>query len=315
MWDADDLRRVPAGILEALSAVVVGRLEIKRLLVAAFLCGGHVLIEGMPGTAKTLLGKTFARAIGGQFKRIQLTPDLLPADVTGFNLYTPDGDSRFVRGPIFANVVLADELNRTTPRTQSAFLEAMQEGQVTIEGERHELPRPFMVIASQQATGSEGTYPMTDVQSDRFMFRAWSGYPDREEEAEVIARTDQLEDLDVPAVTTPELALAVREAIKQVHVAPEIPSYIVDIVHRIRGHSDVSAGPGPRGSITLFKGARALAFLEGRDYVVPDDVKQNVHAALVHRIRLREEAEIEGVTLQAVLDSILEQVRVPTGVQ
>jgi MoxR-like ATPase len=315
MWDADDLRRVPAGILDALSAVVVGRLEIKRLLVAAFLCGGHVLIEGMPGTAKTLLGKTFACAIGGQFKRIQLTPDLLPADVTGFYLYTPDGDSRFVRGPIFANVVLADELNRTTPRTQSAFLEAMQEEQVTIEGERHELPRPFMVIASQQATGAEGTYPMTDVQSDRFLFRAWSGYPDREEETEVIARTDLLEDLDVPAVTTPDMVLAVREAVKQVHVAPEIRSYIVDIVHRIRGHSDVSAGPGPRGSIALFKGARALAFLEGRDYVVPDDVKQIVHPALVHRIRLREEAEMEGVTLQAVLDGVLEQVRVPTGVQ
>jgi len=315
MRGTSDLGRVPAAILDALSAVVIGRLEIKRLLVAALLCGGHVLIEGLPGTAKTLLGKTFARAIGGQFKRIQLTPDLLPADVTGFYLYTPDGGSKFVRGPIFANVVLADELNRTTPRTQSAFLEAMQEGQVTIDGEPHGLPRPFMVIASQQPAGAEGTYPMTDVQSDRFMFRAWSGYPEREEETEVVARADVLENPDVAVVTTPDQALAVREAVKQVHVAPEIRSYIVDIVHSVRRHSDVSVGPSPRGSIALFKGARALAFLEGRDYAVPDDVKQLVHAALAHRTHLKEEAEIDGVTLPTVLNGVLDQVEAPTRVR
>ncbi len=306
-----DLRRIPAEILDALADVVVGKEDIKRLLLAALLCGGHVLIEGMPGTAKTLLGKTFARAIGGQFKRVQLTPDLLPADVTGFYLYTPDGGSKFVRGPIFANVVLADELNRTTPRTQAAFLEAMQENQVTIDGERHGLPMPFTVIASQQASGAEGTYPMTDVQIDRFMFRALSGYPDRDEEIEVITRTDALEDPAVSAVAAPEQVLAVREIVKEVYVAPEIRSYIVEIVQNIRREPDMAYGPGPRASIALYKGARALALLEGRDYVLPDDVKHLAHVAIEHRVRLKEEAEIEGVTPGSVIDKVLGYTEVP----
>ena len=311
MQVSSDLRRIPVGILDALSAIVVGKEDIKRLLIAALLCGGHILIEGMPGTAKTLLGKTFARSIGGQFKRIQLTPDLLPADVTGFYLYTPDGGSKFVRGPIFANLVLADELNRTTPRTQAAFLEAMQENQVTIEGERHSLPAPFMVIASQQASGAEGTYPMTDVQIDRFMFRAWSTYPDREEETKVVARIDELDDPMVPIAATPEHVLAVREMVKDVYVAPEIRSYIVDVVQSVRRQSDIAAGPGPRASIALYKGARAVAFLEGRDYVVPDDIKLLAHATLVHRIRLKEESEIDGVSQGSVIDKVMGHTEVP----
>ncbi len=311
MQASDEMRRVPARVLDAVSAVVVGKDDIKKLLSVALFCGGHVLMEGPPGTAKTLLGKTFARAIGGQFKRIQLTPDLLPADVTGFYLYTPDGASKFIRGPIFANFVLADELNRTTPRTQAAFLEAMQESQVTIEGERHALPTPFMVIANQQAVGSEGTYSMTDVQTDRFMFRTWSGYPDREEEAEVIAKTDALDDPAVPEVATLQQVLEVREAVKDVYVAPEIMSYIVELVQHMRRDPDVAAGPGPRASITLYKGARALAFLEGRAYVLPDDVKSLARAAVTHRIRLKEEAEIDGVTAPSVLDRALDRTEVP----
>lgn len=311
MRDQDDIRRMPATILDAVSTVVIGKDDIKRLLLAGLLSGGHVLIEGLPGTAKTLLGKTFARSIGGEFKRIQLTPDLLPADVTGFYLYTPDGGSKFIRGPIFANVVLADELNRTTPRTQSAFLEAMQEQQITIEGERHDLPRPFMVIASQQVSGAEGTYPMTDVQTDRFMFRAWSGYPDRDEETEVLSKIDELEVPSVSVVATPEQILTMREMTKRVYIAPEVRSYIVEVVRQARGDPDVAAGPSARASIALYKGSRALAMLEGRDYVLPDDVKQLAPAVLVHRIRLKDEAGMDGVTPDSIVEKVLGHTEVP----
>ena len=177
-----DITGIPGRILDEVSKVVIGKDEIKEMLLVALLSEGHVLIEGLPGTAKTLLAKTFSSVIGGEFKRIQFTPDMLPADVTGFNLYTPDGKSRFLQGPLFANVVLSDELNRTTPRTQAALIEAMQERQVTIEGKTHVLPRPFMIIASQLPYGSEGTYPLTEVQADRFMLRVWSDYLSKEDE-------------------------------------------------------------------------------------------------------------------------------------
>jgi MoxR-like ATPase len=186
------LAGVPGKILEEVSKVVVGKDEIKEMLLVALLSEGHVLIEGLPGTAKTLLAKTFSQVIGGEFKRIQFTPDMLPADVTGFYLYTPDGNSRFMEGPLFANVVLSDELNRTTPRTQSALIEAMQERQVTVEGKTRLLPRPFMIIASQLPYGSEGTYPLTEVQADRFMLRVWSDYLSKEEEEQVISNLDYI---------------------------------------------------------------------------------------------------------------------------
>jgi MoxR-like ATPase len=312
---SDKLPGDAARILDAVSGVVVGKDDIKRLLLVAFLCGGHVLIEGVPGTAKTLLGKTFAKAIGGEFKRVQLTPDLLPADVTGFYLYTTEGTAKFIRGPIFANVVLADELNRTTPRTQAAFLEAMQENQVTIEGERHELPAPFMVIASQQPAGAEGTYPLTHVQVDRFMFRSWSGYPDRQDEAEILARADSVEDPIVPTVTTLDQALALRDAVRRVYVAAELRAYIVDLIHAVRETPDVATAPGPRASITLYRGARALAFLDGREYVLPDDIKPLVGATLFHRMHLKEEAEMDGVTPDSIVARVLEQVEVPKPVR
>jgi len=307
----DELPPVAARILDAVSGVVVGKDDIKRLLLVAFLCGGHVLIEGAPGTAKTLVGKAFAKAIGGDFKRIQLTPDLLPADVTGFYLYATDGGAKFIRGPIFANVVLADELNRTTARTQSAFLEAMQENQVTIEGKRHELPAPFMLIASQQPSGGEGTYPLTRVQIDRFMFRTTSDYPGREDEAEILAMADSTDNPVVPNVTTPDQALGLREAVRQVYVAPELRTYIVDLIRAVREAPDVDTAPGPRASIALFRGARALAFLDGREYVLPDDIKPLAAATLVHRMRLKEEAELDGVTPDSLVARVLEHVEVP----
>jgi len=303
--------QIPGQILEAVSRIVVGKDEAKRLLLTALLSGGHVLIEGMPGTAKTLLGKTFAQAIGGEFRRIQLTPDLLPTDVTGFYLYRPDGTSQFIRGPIFANVVLADELNRTTPRTQAAFLEAMQERQVTIEGAAHPVGAPFMVIATQLPSGPPGTYPLTDVQVDRFMFRAWSDYPTADEEARVAANVDLLDEPHVEAVATPEAILALREEITRVHVSEEVRRYIVAVVNAIRHDPDVRIGPGPRGTIALLKGSRVLAFLEGRDFVLPDDVKVLATPALVHRVHMKAEAEMDGVTPQTLVEKALRATAVP----
>lgn len=305
------LDEVPGQILEAVSRIVIGKDEVKRLLLTALLSGGHVLIEGMAGTAKTLLGKTFAQAIGGEFRRIQLTPDLLPTDVTGFYLYRPDGSSRFIQGPIFANVVLADELNRTTPRTQAAFLEAMQEQQVTIEGTGHPLQAPFMVIATQMPSGTPGTYPLTDVQMDRFMFRAWSDYPSPDEEARVAANLDLLDEPRIESVATPDAVGALREEVKRVYVADDVRRYTVSLVNRIRHDPDALIGPGPRGTIALLKGSRVLAFLDGRDYVLPDDVKALAVPGLVHRIHMKSEAEMDGVTTQSVIERSLREIPVP----
>lgn len=307
----DEQRDIPTRILETVSRVVIGKGEAKTLLLAALLSGGHVLIEGMAGTAKTLLGKAFAMAIGGRFKRVQLTADLLPTDVIGFYLYRPDGSSTFVSGPIFANIVLADELNRTTPRTQAAFLEAMQEHQVTIEGKLHPLEQPFMVVASQLPSGTVGTYPLTDVQLDRFMFRAWSGYPTPEEEAEVVGNIDNLEEPTVEQVASPDTVMALRGQIKKVYVSEDVRTYVISLVTRVRQDPDVLVGPSPRASIALYKGSRALASLEGRDYVIPDDVKRLAVPAMQHRMHLKSEAEMDGVTPDTVLERVLREVAVP----
>jgi MoxR-like ATPase len=236
---------------------------------------------------------------------------MLPADVTGFNVYSPDGKSRFVAGPIFANIVLADELNRTTPRTQAALIEAMQEKQVTIEGATHPLPEPFMVIASQLPYGSEGTYPLTEVQSDRFMFRVWSTYLSKEDEQQVIFKTDYIENPKITTATSLETIVELQRLVKKVHVADEIGAYIVSLVNRTREDPDVSSGPSTRASVAFFKGARALAFMQGRDYALPDDVKKLALPVLVHRIRVKPEAEMEDVTPETVINRVLSTVAVP----
>jgi MoxR-like ATPase len=301
----------PNKIFEEVSKIVVGQQDIKKMLLVALLSEGHLLIEGFPGTAKTLLAKTFAQVIAGEFKRIQFTPDMLPADVTGFNVYSPDGRFRFVMGPVFANVVLADELNRTTPRTQAALIEAMQEKQVTIEGATHPLPEPFMVIASQLPYGSEGTYPLTEVQADRFMFRVWSGYLSKEDEQRVVSNVDQIENPKINIVVSLANIVEFQQLVKKVHVSDEVGAYIVALVNAVREDPDVLLGPSTRASIALFKGSRALAFLQGRDYVLPDDVKKLAFPVLVHRIRVKPEAEMEDVTPKTVVDSVLSAVPVP----
>jgi len=308
---SDKKQEILSNITAEVSKVVIGKDEIKELLLIALLSQGHVLIEGLPGTAKTTVARTFARVIGGEFKRVQGTPDMLPTDILGFYLYQPDGNSKFIPGPIFANVLLADELNRTTPRTQSALIEAMQEQQVTIERETHPLEQPFIVIASQLPYGGAGTSPLTEVQTDRFMFRIWSGFPCMEEEAQILQDIDEILEPHIsPAATTADI-IQLQQAAKKVHIAESIRHYIVDIIDRLRRHPDLSLGPSPRGSIALLKGARALAFTQERDFVIPDDVKRLLVPALCHRIRVSAESEMEDVTPEDIVNKIATEVPVP----
>jgi MoxR-like ATPase len=300
-----------SNITDEVSKVVIGKDDVKELLLVALLSQGHVLIEGLPGTAKTTLAHTFAQVIGGKFKRVQGTPDMLPADILGFYLYHPDGSSTFMPGPIFANVILADELNRVTPRTQAALLEAMQERQVTIERETHPLEQPFIVIASQLPYGGAGTSPLTEVQIDRFMFRAWSAFPNKQEEDQILRDIDAISEPHISPAATLNDIIQLQQEVKKVYIADGIRHYIIDIIDSLRRHPDLSLGPSPRGSIALFKGARALAFIQGRDFVIPDDMKKLLIPALCHRLRISAEAEMENATPEAIINQVATEVPVP----
>jgi len=301
------LNRITAGV----SRVVIGKDDIKELLLVALLSRGHVLVEGLPGTAKTTLARTFARVIGGKFQRVQGTPDMLPADILGFRFYHSDGSPVFMPGPIFANVVLADELNRTAPRTQAALLEAMQEGQVTIERETYPLEQPFVVIASQIPYGGVGTSPLSDVQIDRFMFRVWSGSPTVQEEDRILEDIDRISEAEVSPVTSLADILQLQQEVEKVHIADSIRRYIVSILDSLRRQPDLLAGPSPRGGIALFKGSRALAFIQGRDFVIPDDVRRLLMPALCHRLKIGAEAEMDNVTPEAIINKVAGEVPVP----
>ena len=306
-----DRREVPSNISAEVSKVVIGKDDIKEIFLLALLSEGHVLLEGLPGTAKTTLTNTFAQAIGVQFRRVQGTPDTLPADITGFNFYRPDMSSEFIPGPIFANVLLIDELNRLTPRCQSALLQAMQENQVTIERVTNALEKPFMVIATQLPYGGVGTSPLSDVQIDRFMFRIWSGFPNREEEDRILHNIDEILEPHTSQVATRDDILYLRQEVKKVHLADSIRSYIIDILDNLRRQPDLKLGPSPRAGISLFKASRALAFIQGRDFVIPDDVKKLVIPAVFHRLRISAEAEMENVTPENIINKTLSEVPVP----
>jgi MoxR-like ATPase len=236
---------------------------------------------------------------------------MMPADVTGFYIYSPSGENRFVEGPIFANIVLADELNRTTPRTQSALLEAMQEHQVTIETKTYPLNSPFMVIATQVEAGGEGTYPLTDVQIDRFLLRIASTYASKEEEKQIISNIDRIDEPDIHTVTDLKEITLLQEQVKQVQVSPDIVEYITSITASLRSDPDVMAGPSIRSSIALYKCARVLALLDGRDYVIPDDIKYLIYPTNEHRIRVKPEAEMDDITPRMILERTLESIPVP----
>ena len=300
-------------ILGEVSKVIVGKDEIKEALMLALVAGGHLLIEGLPGTAKTKLAKSFARAISGQFKRIQFTSDMMPADITGFYIYSPDGDSRLIKGPIFANVVLADELNRTTPRTQSALLEAMQEFKVTVDGILRQLPVPFFVIATQNPVEFHGTYPLPESQVDRFVMQLGVGYPSNHEEVNILTRNLKQSPLeDLKSVVDMQDIVELQNVVTSVHVEPNIADYIVRIISTTRNlPGDIKLGASPRASLALMRTARVLAFLDKRDYVIPDDVKRLAYSVLKHRLILQPRSVVRGLTARDIVSHILKKVAAP----
>jgi len=301
-------------IIDRVSEVIVGKRDVLSLVLTAVLARGHILFEDVPGLAKTLMAMCFAQALGTEFRRIQFTPDLLPSDVTGSHIYDRNkSEFVLVPGPIFANIVLTDEVNRATPKTQSALLEAMQEGQVSIAGETRELPKPFVVIATQNPIEYEGTFPLPEAQLDRFMVRLDVGYPSPDEEMKILQRRVERrqDDVRLDAVCGEADVLAMQEAIEDVHVSEDVMRYAVSIVTRTREHANLYVGASPRGSLALTKLARARAAMEGRDFAIPDDVKRLAVPALAHRLILSPDLWARRTTTRDVLEAILNTTPVP----
>ncbi|MBU6148367.1 MAG: MoxR family ATPase [Actinomycetales bacterium] len=304
---------VGARITEAVTGYVHGNPAAVEQAVVTLLAGGHLLVQDVPGVGKTSLALAIARAIGARWSRIQFTPDLLPSDVTGSMVFDQSTVSfAFHPGPVFASVVLADEINRSSPRTQSSLLEAMQEGAVTVDGRTHALPRPFLVIATQNPVEMSGTYPLPEAQLDRFMMRISLGYPDREAEARILqAQADGASPEQVECVVTPEQFDAILARVQAVAVVPEVLAYIVAIAEATRLSAEVRLGVSPRGSVALMRAARARAYMQGRAYVVPGDVQELAVAVLAHRLILEPGASARGATAEAVIDRTLEQTPAP----
>ena len=302
-------------IIAEVEKAIVGKKETLRRLLAAFLSsGGHILIEDYPGLAKTLIANSFATALGLQFKRIQFTPDLLPGDITGGYVFD-NSQNRFVlrKGPLFTNILLADEINRASPKTQSALLEAMQEYQVTLEGDTLQLPNPFIVVATQNPIEYEGTFPLPEAQLDRFVVKLHIGYPNRDEEREILERRRQRkqDSISLNPVVTPQVFLAMRQRVEEIYIHPDVERYIVDLVASTREHRQVAIGVSPRGSLALLKLTRAWAAIHGRSYVVPDDVKQFAHDALSHRIILEPSLWGSKSIEHTLIDEVIQSVPVP----
>ncbi len=304
-----------AQVIQEVEKAVVGKRAVLNQMMAAFLSsGGHILLEDYPGLAKTLVANSFATALGLGFNRIQFTPDLLPGDITGGYVFDSNQNRFQLRtGPLFANIVLADEINRASPKTQSALLEAMQEYQVTLEGESLPLPDPFIVIATQNPIEYEGTFPLPEAQLDRFMVKLSIGYPKPDEEVEILTRrAERKQDKVVlQAMIAPEVFLAMRAAVEGVYIDPDVRRYIVDLVAATRQHSQVVVGVSPRGSLTLLKLARAWAAIQGRDFVIPDDIKEFTRPALAHRLVLDPNLWGSKKSENMVIDQVVAAVRVP----
>jgi MoxR-like ATPase len=309
-----ELRDRATGVLDAVERAVVGKRPTLELILIAVLCDGHVLLEDYPGLAKTLAARSFAQATSLRFSRIQFTPDLMPSDVTGSSVFDQRRtEFTFLPGPIFTNLLLADEINRAPPKTQAALLEAMQEQQVTTEGETRALERPFVVLATQNPIEYEGTYPLPEAQLDRFLIRTGLGYPSREHELELLARRlDRgMDEVELRPVVDAETLVSMQRALEQVHVSEAIEGYIVDLVTATRDSKRLAVGASPRGSLALLKLSRAKAAVAGRDFVVPEDVKAVAVPALAHRLTLRPELWVQRIRGEDVVAEALETVPTP----
>jgi MoxR-like ATPase len=312
---ATSLTEFTDGVIHNVETVIVGKRHQIELLMTALLCQGHVLVEDVPGTGKTMLARATAASLGISFKRLQCTPDLLPNDITGVSVFNQQtGEFHFRPGPIFVNILLADEINRATPRTQAALLEAMQEQQVTVDGVTRPLAAPFLVLATQNPIEYEGTFPLPEAQLDRFLMRLTLGYPEADEEAQILRSIKTQHPIETVAqVVDGNDLLGLYELVGEVHVDESLERYILAIVRATRSHADVALGASPRGSLALYKTSQALAALRGRDYVVPDDVKTLVPYTLTHRLIIKPDSQLRGRSAGVILNEILEQTALDIG--
>ena len=311
----DDAQKFVHILIENIERVIVGKRSTIEFILVALLCEGHVLLEDVPGSGKTMLARSVATSLGISFKRIQCTPDLLPNDVTGVSIFNQkSGEFEFKPGPIFVNILLADEINRATPRTQSALLEAMQEQQVTVDGTTRDLPRPFLVLATQNPIEYEGTFPLPEAQLDRFLMRLSLGYPSRVDERQILVNLRREHPITkLGKVIDGHELLSLQKRIWDVNVDDTLQDYIVALAEATRTHPDLALGVSPRGSLALLKTAQALAAIRGRDYVIPDDIKTLVPLTLSHRLILKPEAELRGRTAHAILADVLEKTPLDLG--
>ena len=313
MQDAATPTLLARRIIDNASHVIVGKTSVIELAVATLIAQGHMLVEDVPGVGKTMLAKSLATSIGCSFKRIQFTPDLLPSDVTGISVYNQQsGEFQFREGPLMSQVVLADEINRATPKTQSALLEAMEEQQITVDGVTHQLQPPFLVMATQNPIEYEGTFPLPEAQLDRFLMRISLGYPSLEEELAIIEGQEQSHPIDsLEAVANSQDIIGLQEAAKSVYVDRLVRQYIVSLTEATRNHREVSLGASPRASLGLFRTSRALALIQDRDYVIPDDIKMLAPGVIAHRIMLSPSARMRGIQSTDVVEDLLTNVPVP----
>lgn len=309
------VQRLVAPLVENVERVIVGKRQAIEYMVVALLCEGHVLLEDVPGSGKTMLARAIATSLGISFKRVQCTPDLLPNDITGVSVFNQkSGEFEFRAGPIFVNILLADEINRATPRTQAALLEAMQEQQVSADGVTRDLPRPFLVLATQNPIEYEGTFPLPEAQLDRFLMRLSLGYPSRADERQILLNLWREHPITkIGKVVDGHELFALQRLIWEVNVDPTLQDYIVCLAEATRSHPDLSLGVSPRGSLALLKSGQALAAIRGRDYVTPDDIKTLVPLTLAHRLILKPEAELRGHTAYTVLEDVLENTPLDLG--
>ena len=310
---AGSVQELTERIVSAVSQVILGKRNEIRLTALGLLCRGHLLLEDIPGVGKTMMAKALAKAVGCSFSRIQFTPDMLPSDITGVSIFNPKSrEFEFRAGPIMAQIVLADEINRATPKTQSALLEAMEEGQMTVDGITYRLSNPFLILATQNPIEYEGTFPLPEAQLDRFLLRIKMGYPQPQDELRILASQQYQHPLEnLQQVVSLQELLTVQQAIKEVYVAKEVQQYIINLITASRRHSDVYLGSSPRGSLALFRTAQARAAMSGRDFVIPDDVKALAETTLAHRIIVGPAARIKNITSRTIVQDILQATPVP----